>query len=320
VGGAPAGARRFRAQGPDGRWIAPHVVTAAVTSPPPEAREADARGDAVTRPPRRGGPLTPRAPPALHARPRGRGRRSTARPAVVTASRGRLRASGRLLPHGLRQCRPAVGRPLAAAQATRTALSPEGCWHRAGACLALAPRGADATDPRQALGQAQPQGHRVPAIAGLGALPAPALQAAGPAAPPVTHGRQGAAWRGRGPRAPSPGGTARRRGLSPRGEGDLRPGWGQGARATRRGGGSRMPPAVKRGRARLARRGNNRAAGACAHTNARMVWARVAPPHAHNAPAAASPQASPAVQEHARRGEASQRAADRRGQPGFPTP
>ena len=163
-------------------------------------------------------------------------------------------------PHGLRQCRTSVVRPLEAAQAKLTALSPEGFWHLDEAFLALENRGAYDTDTLQARGQAPPPCQRVQAIPGRGPLTATALLAAVPAATPCTQGRQLAAGLGLGPRAHATGGQSRRRGMSTRGEGSLRQVLVPGARATRRWVVLKHDPRRQWGRALIARRGNNRAA------------------------------------------------------------
>src|SRR5687767_8725987 len=86
-GRAHSWARPFREQGHDVRLIAPPFITADGKSPTNDAREADAIGAAVTRPPLRVVPITRVEPQDLQARHRVRERRTTARPALVKASR-----------------------------------------------------------------------------------------------------------------------------------------------------------------------------------------------------------------------------------------
>jgi transposase len=56
-GSAHDWARCVREPGHDVRWSAPPFINASVKSPTHEAREAEALGEVVTRPPRRFGPL-----------------------------------------------------------------------------------------------------------------------------------------------------------------------------------------------------------------------------------------------------------------------
>ena len=127
-GRAHSWARRWGAPGQAGRLIAPPFGNASGTSPKHAAREADALGEAVTRPTRRCGPISRAEPPARHALPRGRERLIQARTAWVHASRGLPSASGSVLPPGMRPLRPSVVRPLGAEQATLPPLRAAACW------------------------------------------------------------------------------------------------------------------------------------------------------------------------------------------------
>ena len=220
----------------------------------------------------------------------------------------------------MRKFRTAVVRQLEAEQAKLTPLSPEVLWPLYDECLAVENRVAYSHEKLQAMGQAPPQCQRLQAIPGIGPLTATAILAAVPDAAHFKNGRQVAAWLGLVPREHSTGGQPRLLGMSKRGDRYLRKLLVHGARATRRWAVLKTAPRSQWGRALIARRGKNRAAVALANKNARIVWALLAHKRAYNAPAAASPQASTAVQEHARRCEASQRADDMIGQTGFPKP
>ncbi len=160
----------------------------------------------------------------------------------------------------MRQCRPSVVRQLEAEPAKRTPLRPEVCWHLDEAFLALENRVADDHEKLPALGQAHPQCRRWQAMPGGGPLTATALLAAVPDAAPVKHGRPWATWLGLVPREHATGGTPRRLGMSPRGDGSLRKRLVQGARAPRRWAVLQNDPRRPWGSALIARRGKNRAA------------------------------------------------------------
>ena len=275
-GSAHDGARCCRAQGPDGRFSARQCINASGQSPQHDAREAEAIGDAVTRPTMRVVPLQRLAPPALQARQRMRARRLTARTALVQELRGRLSEDGLVRPQRLAQCRAWLVAPREADQAPLTPWSPEVCWHLYEAVLALEQRVAYAAEQLTALGPAHPDGQRRQTIAGLGPVTATARSAALGAVPHGKHGRQLAAWLGLGPRAHATGGQPRRRGSRTRGARALRQRLGQGARATLRWVDTRSDARRRWLSARSARRGTNRAAVALAHQTARMVWALLA--------------------------------------------
>jgi transposase len=158
------------------------------------------------------------------------------------------------------KCRTSGVRPREAEQAKLTPLSTAVFWPLYEEFLALENRVAYDHDKLQAMGPAPPPWPRLPAIPGLGPLTATAILAAGPDAAHGKHGRQLAAWLGLVPREHSTGGKPRLLGMSQRGDCDRRKLLVPGARATRRWAGRKNDPRSQWVSARIARRGNNRAA------------------------------------------------------------
>jgi transposase len=196
---------------------------------------------------------------------------------VVNALRGLLHAYGMVLPHGIPTLRALSADTRQQEQATLHTLSAARCWPRDDAFRPVENRLGSDEETRLAIGQAQPACQRRPTSPGLGPGPATARVAAMGAATPFTHGRQLAAWRGWVPRAPPSGGTPRLLGSSTRGDVSRRTVLIHGARATRR-----WLETTRDDRQRwlstlLARRGQNRAAGALANMNARLVWTLLVP-------------------------------------------
>jgi transposase len=253
-------ARCVREQGPEGRVIAPPWGKASVTSPKREARDAEALGEAVTRPTLRVGPSTRVAQQDLQARQRGRERLITARPAWGHEARGLPNASGIVLPHSLATCRALLVDRLEADQAKRTALRPAVFWRLDDACLAVEPRLASDDGKLAALGQAQPACQRPQTLPGIGPVTATALSAALGDVTQAKHGRPLAAWLGWVPREHSTGGQPRVLGMRQRGAGYRRTWSAQGARATPRGVATTPDARRQRLNARMARRGKDRAA------------------------------------------------------------
>jgi transposase len=278
-GSAHDGARCVGAQGHDGRWTAPHFINASVKAPKHEARAAEARCEAVTRPTRRFVPITRVEPQDLRALPRLRERRIKARTAVVHALRGRLSEDGMALPQSLPKLRALMVPKRRNAPAQLTALSTAVFWRLSAALLNRERRLAAVDAKRAAIGRAHPAGHRRQPMPGLGPSRATAIPAAISAATQVKHGRQVAAWRGLVPRPHPTAGTPRRRGISNRGARSRRQRCVPGARATRRRVDAKQAERRRWRPALIGRRGRNRAAGARAHQNARMAWALRAPNH-----------------------------------------
>ena len=168
-----------------------------------------------------------------------------------------------------------------------TPLSTEVFWQLYDEFLALEKRVAYYNEKLKAMARAHPLCQRVQAIPGMGPLTATALVAAVPDATHVKNGRQFAAWLGLVPREHSTGGKPRLLGMSKRGDVSLRTLLVHGARATLRWVALKHDPRSQGVRALVGRQENNRAAGALAHQNARMVWALLAHNQAYNPPAAA---------------------------------
>jgi transposase len=205
-GSAHDWARCVREHGHDVRLIAPPCVTASVKSPKNEARDAEAIGEAVTRPTMRVVPITRVEPQDLHALPRIRERLITARTALVNEIRVLLSAYGIVLPQSIAKCRVLIVDKLEADQAKLTALSTEVFWHLDDEFLALEKRPASDDEKLTAIGQAHPACQRPQPIPGIGPVSATALIAAIGDATQVKNGRQLAAWLGLVPRGHSTGG------------------------------------------------------------------------------------------------------------------
>jgi transposase len=195
-GSAHDWARRFRAHGHDVRLIAPPCVKASVKSPKHEARDAEAIGQAVTRPTRRCVPITRVEPQDLQALHRIRERLMNARTALVHEMRGLLSEYGMVLPQSLAKFRAWIVEKLEADQANLTALSTEGFWHLDEEFLALEKRLAYDDEQLTAMGQAHPACQRLQTIPGIGPVRATALLAAIGDVTPCKNGRQLAAWLG----------------------------------------------------------------------------------------------------------------------------
>lgn len=272
-GSAHDWARRFREPGHDVRLIAPHVVKASVTSPKTDAREAEAIGEAVTRPTRRVVPIKQVEPQDLQALHRARARLIKARTALVNAIRGLLHEYGMVLPQGSTKFRALIVDKRQQEQAKLNTLSSELFWPLYDEFRALEKRLVYYDDKLAAIGQAHPECQRLQTIPGIGPVTATALIAAIGEATPFKNGRQLAAWLGLVPREHSTGGKPRLLGISTRGDVYLRTLLLHGARATLRWIETKSDDRSRWLRARIARRGKNRAAVALAHKNARMVWA-----------------------------------------------
>jgi Transposase len=103
-GSAHDWARRFREHGHDVRLIAPQCVKASVKSPKHDARDAEAIGEAVTRPTMRFVPVKRVEQQDLQALHRIRERLIKARTALVHEIRGLLNEYGMVLPQSLAKC------------------------------------------------------------------------------------------------------------------------------------------------------------------------------------------------------------------------
>jgi transposase len=271
-GGAHYWARRFREHGHTVKLRAPQFVKPYVKSNKYDLAEAEAIGEAVTRPTMRFVPIKAIAQQDLQSLHRVRERLIKARTALINEIRGLLSEEGIVLPQGVTKFRQGLLPRLDQAQAKLTALGRTLFqqlyeeWH------ALEERLAYYNEPREAIGQAHPVGQRLLTIPGLGPLTATALVAAGNDATHFKHGRQLAAWLGLGPRQHSTGGQPRLLGISKRGDRYLRKLLVHGARATLRWAKLKHDRRSRWVRALIERRGTNRAVVALANKHARMAW------------------------------------------------
>jgi transposase len=121
--------RRLREHGHEVRLMAPQCVKAYVNSPKHDPRDAEAIGEAVTRPTMRVVPVKQLAQQDIQAWHRIRARLIKARTALGSEIRGLLSGYGSVLPQGLAKVRTSVVRQLEAEQAKLTPLSTEVFWH-----------------------------------------------------------------------------------------------------------------------------------------------------------------------------------------------
>jgi transposase len=221
-GGAHDWARRVREQGQTVKLMAPQCVKPSVTSNKHAMADAEALGEAVTRPTMRCVPIQELRQQDLQALHRVRERLVKARTALVHEMRGLLGECGTVLPRAIAQCRQALPGTLEQAQAQLTELSRPVVRQLHEAWLALEQRRTYDDEPLEALWQADAACQRLPTIPGIGPLTATALVAAVSDATHCKHGRPCAAWRGLVPRHYSTGGKPRLRGISTRGDAYLR--------------------------------------------------------------------------------------------------
>ena len=275
-GSAHDWARCVREHGHDVRLIAPPFVKASVKSPKNDARDAEAIGEAVTRPTMRVVPIKRVEPQDLQALHRIRERLINARTALVNEIRGLLNEYGIVLPQSIAKFRALIVDKLETDQAKLTALSTEVFWHLYDEFLAVEKRLAYDDEKLAAIGQAHPECQRLQTIPGIGPVSATALIAAIGDVTQFKNGRQLAAWLGLVPREHSTGGKPRLLGMSKRGDVYLRQLLVHGARATLRWIETKHDERSQWLKALIARRGKNRAAVALANKNARIVWALLA--------------------------------------------
>jgi transposase len=256
--------------------MAPPLVKASGKSPKHEARDAEARCEAVPRPTLRVVPVKRVEQQDLQALHRIRERLIKARTALVNEIRGLLNEYGIVLPQSIAKFRILIVDKLTEEQAKLTTLSTEIFWHLYDEFLAVEKRLAYYDEKLAAVGQAHPECQRLQTIPGIGPVSATALIAAIGDVTQFKNGRQLAAWLGLVPREHSTGGTPRLLGISKRGDRYLRKLLVHGARATLRWVDTRSDDRSRWLRALIARRGKNRAAVALANKNARIVWALLA--------------------------------------------
>jgi transposase len=121
-GGAHYWARRFRAHGPIVTWMAPQFVKPSVKSNKHEMADAEAIGEAVTRPTMRLVPVKERTQQDFQALHRVRERWVKARTALINEMRGLLSEYGIVLPQGVTTCRQGLLPTLDQEQGKLTAL------------------------------------------------------------------------------------------------------------------------------------------------------------------------------------------------------
>jgi transposase len=258
-----------------------------VKSPQHDARDAEAIGEAVTRPTMRFVPIKRVDPQDRQARHRIRERLITARTALVNEIRGRLNEYGIVRPQSLAKFRALIVDTLEADQAKLTVRSTELFWHLYDEFLAVEKRLAYSDAKLAAIGQAHPECQRLQTLPGLGPVPAIARIAAIGDVTQFKNGRQLAAWLGLVPREHSTGGKPRWLGMSQRGDVYRRQLLVHGARATLRWIDTKHDERSQWLKALIARRGKNRAAVALANKNARIVWALLAHDQAYRVPVTA---------------------------------
>jgi transposase len=275
-GGAHDWARRFREHGHTVKLMAPQFVKPSVKSHTHEMADAEAIGEAVTRPTMRFVPIKELTQQDLQALHRVRDRLVNARTALINEMRGLLGEYGIILPKGVTKFRQMLLSTLEKEQAKLTELSREVFWQLQEEWLTLEQRLAYYNAKLEAICQAHPVCQRLLTIPGIGPLTATALVAAVSDAAHFKNGRQLAAWLGLVPRQHSTGGKPRLLGISKRGDIYLRKLFVHGARATIRWVGLKHDRRSQWLRALIQRRGTNRAVVALANKHARIAWVLLA--------------------------------------------
>jgi len=275
-GGAHYWARRFREHGHTVKLMAPQFVKPYVKSNKHDMADAEAIGEAVTRPTMRFVPIKEIAQQDLQALHRVRERLVKARTALINEIRGLLGEYGIVLPKGITQFRHALLSTLEQEQAKLTKLSRHVFRQLHEEWLALEQRLTSYTEQLEAIGQAHPACQRLLTIPGVGPLTATALVVAVSDATHFKNGRQFAVWLGLVPRQHSTGGKPRLLGISKRGDVYIRKLLVHGARARIRWVGLKNDRRSQWLRALMQRRGTNRAVVALANKNARIAWVLLA--------------------------------------------
>jgi transposase len=275
-GGAHYWARRFREHGHTVKLMAPQFVKPYVKSNKHDLADAEAIGEAVTRPTMRFVPIKELTQQDLQALHRVRERLVNARTALINEMRGLLGEYGIILPKGVTKFRQMLLSTLEKEQAKLTELRREVFGQLYEGWLTLEQRLAYDNAQLEAICQAHPVCQRLLTIPGIGPLTATALVAAVSDAAHFKNGRQLAAWLGLVPRQHSTGGKPRLLGISKRGDIYLRKLLVHGARATIRWVGLKHDRRSQWLRALIQRRGTNRAVVALANKNARMAWVLLA--------------------------------------------
>jgi transposase len=271
-GGAHYWARRFREHGHVVKLMAPQFVKPYVKSNKHDMADADASGEAVTRPTMRFVPIKELAQQDFQALHRVRERLVKARTALINEIRGLLSAYGIVLPQGVTKFRQGLLPVLEQERGKLTALGRAIFEQLSAEWRALEERLAYYNKQLESICQAHPVCQRLLTIPGIGPLTATALVAAVNDATHFKNGRQLAAWLGLVPRQHSTGGRPHLLGISTRGDGYLRQLLVHGARATLRWTKLKQDRRSQWVHALMARRGTNRAVVALANKNARIAW------------------------------------------------
>ncbi len=272
-GGAHYWSRRFREHGHEVKLMAPQFVKAYVKSNKNDTRDAEAIGEAVTRPTMRFVPTKEVHQQDIQALHRVRERLIGARRALVNEVHGLLHEYGIVMPKGVSKFRKAVVGKLETDKEKLTPMSQEMFWKLVDEFSTLEEQLAYYQDKLDTLAETHPECQRLMTIPGIGPLTATALIAAVSDVEMFKNGRQFAAWLGLVPRQHSTGGETRLLGISKRGDSYVRKLLIHGARATLRFAGVKTERRNQWIRGLLERRGWNRTAVAVANKNARIVWA-----------------------------------------------
>jgi transposase len=271
-GGAHYWARRFRAHGHTVKLMAPQFVKPYVKSNKHDMADAEAIGEAVTRPTMRFVPIKELAQQDFQALHRVRERLVKARTALINEMRGLLHEYGIILPQGVAKFRHGLLPILEQEQAKLTVLGRAIFQQLYAEWLALEEQLTYYNKQLETICQSHPVCQRLRTIPGIGPLTATALVAAVSDATHFKNGRQFAAWLGLVPRQHSTGGKPRLLGISKRGDRYLRKLLVHGARATLRWAKLKQDRRSRWIHALIERRGTNRAVVALANKNARIVW------------------------------------------------
>jgi len=280
-GGAHDWARRFRAHGHTVKLMAPQFVKPSVKSNTHDRADAEAIGEAVTRPTMRFVPIKELAQQDFQALHRMRERLVKARTALIHEMRGLLHEDGIILPPGVATCRQGLLPILEQEQAKLTVLGRAIFQQLYAEWLALEEQLAYYDKPLETICQSHPVCQRLRTIPGIGPLTATAFVAAVSDATHFKNGRPLAALLGLVPRQHSTGGKPRLLGISKRGDRSRRKLLVHGARATLRWAKLKQDRRSRWIHALIERRGTNRAVVALAHQNARMVGVLLTTDHVY---------------------------------------
>lgn len=212
--------------------MAPQFVKPYVKANKNVIRDAEAIGEAVTRPTMRFVPIKAIDQQDIQALHRVRERLMKARTALINETRGLLHEYGIVLPKGVTTFRTALVHALETEQAKLTPVSTAMFWKLFEAFRVVEEQLASYQTTLEALATTHPECQRLMTMPGIGPLTATALVAAVSDASACKDGRQFAAWLGLVPRQHAPGGTPHLLGISKRGDRYLRKLLLHGARAT----------------------------------------------------------------------------------------